>query len=115
EQYAEFSKELEGRARRAWEAVRAKEPKSHDAYYGLALSHLRANEYTAGRETVVQGLAECGDDPELALLFSRLLQLEGKPLAAWDRLAASARANPDKPVWWVLAAEAGPAANRRDL
>lgn len=115
EQYAELSKELEARARRAWEAVLAKEPKNHEAYYGLALSHLRADEYAAGRETTVRGLTECGDEPELAALFSRLLQLEGRPLVAWNALAGTARSNPDKPVWWVLAAEAALAANRRDL
>lgn len=115
EQHDELSKELETRARRAWEAVRAKEPKNAEAYHGLAMSHLRANEYTTGREWTVRGLTECGDNPDLGGLFSRLLQLEGKPLLAYKALAATANSNQDKPIWWALAAEAAQAAGRRDL
>ena len=115
EQYAELAKELEGRARRAWQAVLVKEPKNHEAFHGMAMSHLRANEYAAGREWTVRGLTECGDDPNLGALFSRLLQLEGRPMLAWNALASTARANPGKTIWWVLAAEAALAAGRRDL
>jgi predicted Zn-dependent protease len=115
EQFADLNRELEARTRRAWRAVRGREPKNAEAYTGLARSHLRSNEYAAARETIVAGLSACGDDPTLALVFSRMLQQEGQPLAAYWGLARSAEQNPNPAVWWALAAEAAVVAERRDL
>jgi predicted Zn-dependent protease len=115
EQFTDLNRELESRTRRVWRAVREREPKNAEAYTGLALAHLRANEYTPAREIIVAGLAACGDDPALALVFSRMLQQEGQPLAAYQGLARTAEQNPKQVIWWALAAEAAMVARHREL
>ena len=119
EQFADLSQELEVRTRLIWETVRAKEPTNPEPFRGLAQSYLRsggANNYIQGRELVAKGLAVGTEyDPELGLLFSRMLQLEGRPQEAYRALKAAAEENPKKPIWWALTAEAAMAANERGL
>jgi predicted Zn-dependent protease len=116
DQATDLANDLEGRTRRAWQAVLAADPKAAEAYTGLALSYARGSDGATARDWVVKGMqATDGADPELAQLFARLLALEGRPLAAWNQMVKTAEANPGQPVWWALAAEAALAAGRRDL
>ncbi len=115
DQAADFRKEDADRTVRAWQAVLDRDPARPDAYRGLALAAARAGDYAKARDQVARGLAAGGDDPDLMQLFSRMLQLEGRALEAFERLRATARTKPADPVWWVLAADAAAAANRRDL
>jgi len=117
EQFADLSQELEARTRTIWQAVQAKEPTNPEPFRGLAQSYLRAGgaeNYIKGRELVAKGISvSTEDDPELGILFSRMLQLEGRPLEAYQALKATAEENPKKAIWWALAAEAAMAANER--
>lgn len=116
DQYAELSKEVEDRTRKAWEAVLAKEPTRAEAHTGLALSYGRTGDYPTARDRVVRGIeATGGSDPDLAALFARMLALEGRPLDAYASLKRSAEQRPGEPVWWALAAEAALAAGNRQL
>ncbi len=114
-QCADLRRELEDRTRRSWERVQELDPANHESYHGLALVKLRAQDYLGAREQVARGLVAAGDGPELAQLFSRMLQLEGRPLEAYQALAHKAEQTPGTVVWWGLAAEAAIVGRRRDL
>lgn len=114
-QHADLKRELEDRTWQAWEKVRELQPTNHESYHGLALVRLRAQDYLGAREQVAQGLTACGEVPELAVLFSRMLQLEGRPLEAYEALARKAEQTPGVVTWWGLAAESAIVARRRDL
>ena len=118
EQYAELNRELETRTRRAWEALKEKDAANPEPYRGLAELHWRAGT-VAGRkaalETVAAGLQAAGGDPPLYEVFGQMLKQLGAPMAAWTELSRAAARTPDKPVLWILAADAALAAGRRDL
>lgn len=115
DQAADYRKEDADRTTKAWQAVLAKNPARPDAHRGLALAAAQAGDYAQARKQVTDGLAADGDDPDLMQLFSRMLQVEGRALEAFEKLRATARTKPAEAVWWVLAADAAAAANRRDL
>jgi predicted Zn-dependent protease len=118
EQFAELNRELEARTRRAWEALRAKDPKNPEPYRGLAELHWRAGTAEgrkAAWEAVAEGLRTAGGDPQLYEVFSQILKQLGAPFEAWRELSRAAERDPDKPILWVLAADAALAAERRDL
>ncbi len=118
EQFTDLSRELEDRTRRAWQAVRDKDPKNPEAYRGLADSYWRAGTAEGRRlalETTVEGLKATGGTPQLYLVFSNILKLLGHPEAAWNELSRAAEERPGEPVLWMLASEAAFAAGRRDL
>jgi predicted Zn-dependent protease len=118
EQFAELNRELEDRTRRAWEALRAKDPKAPESYRGLAELHWRAGTpegRKAALETVVEGLQTSGGDPPLYEVFGQMLKQLGAPMVAWEALSQAARRETDKPILWALAADAALAAERRDL
>jgi tetratricopeptide (TPR) repeat protein len=118
QQFADLNKELEDRTRRAWEALKAKDPKNPEPYRGLAELHWRAGTPDSRRaawDTVAEGLQTAGGDPQLYEVFSQILKQVGAPHAAWAELSRAAESAPDKPVLWVLAADAALAAGRRDL
>lgn len=115
EQYPALRKELDERNTKAWTAVVEREPKNPDAYHGLALLKWRAGDYAAAREHVARGLATCGEDPQLYAMMATILRVEDRPQDASAAIWRVAERNPDKVIWWVLAAEASVAARRRDL
>ncbi|HET6575686.1 MAG TPA: hypothetical protein VFG68_18950 [Fimbriiglobus sp.] len=118
DQFAELSRELEARTSRAWEALRAKDPKDPEPYRGLAELHWRAGTpegRKAAWESVTEGLQMAGGDPRLYEVFSQILKQLGAPLAAWEELSRAAKQDSGKPILWVLAADAALAADRRDL
>lgn len=118
EQFAELNREMEARTRRAWEALREKNPKNPEPYRGLAELHWRAGTVEgrkAAWEAVAAGLQTAGGDPQLYEVFGQILKQLGAPHAAWVELSRAAEQDPDKPILWVLAADAALAAERRDL
>lgn len=118
EQFAELNRELEARTRRAWESLQGKDPKNPEPYRGLAELHWRAGTADGRRaawEAVAQGLQTAGGDPQLYEVFGQILKQLGAPMMAWVELSRAAEHQPDKPVLWVLTADAALAAGRNDL
>ncbi len=115
DQYPALRKELDDRATKVWTAVLERDPTNPDAYHGLALLKWRAGDYAAARDFVTRGLAACGDDPQLYAMMATMLRAEDRPQDASAAIWKVAERNPDKLVWWILAAEASVAARRRDL
>ena len=115
EQAGDFTREVNERSRRCFTKLRAANPKAAEAYRGLAVLLAGDGQYTEARAEVVRGLQECENDPGLAAIFGRMLQLEGRALEAYSALRAMADQEPHKAVWWGLAVTAAVAANRADL
>jgi len=115
EQAADFTREVHERTRKCYGRLRDKDPKAAEAYRGLAGLLAAEGRYAEARDEVVRGLQNCENDPELAALFSRMLQAEGRALESYGALRALAAREPHRPVWCGLAVTAAVAANRADL
>ena len=115
EQYPELLAEVRNRGKIAWQAALERDPKNPEPYHGLALLTWQTGDYKAARELIVKGLAEAKESPALYALFATMMQIEEKPEVAAQAIFQAAERNADKPIWWVIAAEAAAAARRRDL
>ena len=115
EQAADFTREVNERSRRCFTKLREANPKAAEAYRGLAVLLAGDGQYAEARAEVVRGLQACENDPSLAAIFGRMLQLEGRALEAYSALREMADREPQKAAWWGLAVTAAVAANRADL
>ncbi|CAN5170709.1 hypothetical protein BH11PLA2_BH11PLA2_26770 [soil metagenome] len=113
-QRADLAVELEERVRRAWMMVLEKEPKSAPAYIGLIESYVRSAQSKEAIETLVKGIEVLGDQPQLLQMFTSLSILNKRELAGYERLKLAAERNPTQPIYWLLAAQAAIAGERRD-
>ncbi len=111
----ELAQDVEDRTRRAWQYVISKQPKTAEAYNGLMMSYARSGKNREAIESLMHGLEICGDDPQLLERFSQFAILNDKELAAYYRLKDAAERNPKFPKYWMIAANAAFAAQRRDL
>jgi len=102
------------RTRRAWQAVREKEPTRHEAYLGLARIAAAERNIGAAAEALRQGLLACGGKIELLDPFVRLLSEVGGAAEALRVAWNEAGAAKTDPVKWCLAAHAALAAGHRD-
>lgn len=108
---------VDDRTRRALMAVREKEPQRPEAYRGLAALALQANDPAAAVRHLVDGLAACGDRPELLEQLVAVVARYGTDASARslaDRLWKSAETGRPSAVKWCLAAEAALVVDRPD-
>ncbi len=117
ERYALLRKAIDDRTQRAWQAVREKAPQRPESYRGLAFAALEANNPAQATRNLLDGLAACGDRPELLELLVLVITRFGTDEsvqqladAIWNG-AAEARTDVNK---WCLAAEVALALNRAD-
>jgi len=115
EQSVEWTAESEDRTIRAWQFVVEKQPKTPEAYNGLMLAYIRTKRGREAVETLMRGLDVCGDNPQLLEKFSQLSILNDKEIVGYERVKLAAERNPDFPKYWLLAAHAAAAGDRRDL
>ena len=109
---------MDDRTRRAWLAVREKAPDRPDAYRGLAHLALLQNDRREARQQIVDGLAACGDRPELLALLVLLVtrfETDDSVRELADSLLQKAQAAKTDPAKWCLAAIVCEAADRRDF
>ena len=90
-QFRMLAKELDVRTRRSWLAVRAREPARSEPYAGIAVLAVRAGDYRQAVATLLEGLAACGDRPELLDLLTRLATATGNANAALSITWTAAR------------------------
>ncbi|WP_439622294.1 tetratricopeptide repeat protein [Gemmata sp.] len=108
---------VDNRTRRAWLAVREKEPQRPEAYRGLAVLALQAGDPAAAVQHLVDGLAACGDRPVLLEQLVALVARYGTDAATRalaDRMWKSAETGKPSPVRWCLAAETALVVGRPD-
>jgi tetratricopeptide (TPR) repeat protein len=110
-----YSAALEARIQRAWNYVLQKDPKSPDAYVGLIETYARSGDNRKAIETLMAGLDACGDHPQLLDIFTRVSILGKNEMAGYERLKEAGERNPKVPLYWILAAQAAAACERRDL
>jgi predicted Zn-dependent protease len=113
--FAELAREVNDRTRRAWQAVREKEPTRHEAYLGLARVAAAERDVAGAAEALRQGLIACGGKVELLDPFIRLLSATGHAADALRIVWSEAEAAKTDPVKWCMAANAALAADRRNL
>lgn len=106
--------ELRDLATRSWRHAIELDPTQAEAHCGLARLHWQADNQVAAQEAILVGIDQAGEDPELYALHSAILQSDGRADEAADILWKMAEKHADRPVWWVLAAEASVAAQRPD-
>lgn len=117
DRYASLLAAVDDRTRRALLAVREREPQRPEAYRGLAALALQANDPAAAVQHLVDGLAACGDRPELLEPLVALVARYGTDAATRalaDRLWKAAETGKPNPVKWCLAAEAALVVGRPD-
>jgi hypothetical protein len=104
-----MARDIAGRSRRAWLAVREKAPMRFEPYYGLADLAVREENRAEGVRVLREGLAACGPRVELLEPLTRLLSpADGLALARVE--AEKAGTDPAK---WCLVASAALAAGER--
>ena len=113
--FGELAREVTDRTRRAWQAVREKEPTRADAYLGLAHVAVSEGNLAVAAEVLRQGLVACGGRTELLDPFVRLLAAGGSAADALRVAWSEAEAAKADPVKWCVAANAALAAGRRDV
>lgn len=112
--FAGLAREVNDRSRRAWQAVRDKEPTRHEAYLGLARVAGAEGDAPAAAAALRQGLVACGGKVELLDPYVRLLAAAGGAGEAMRLAWGEAAAAGSDPVKWCLAANAALAAGHRD-
>jgi predicted Zn-dependent protease len=112
DRFVAFTKEVDDRTRRVWSAVRQKEPARPEPYGGLAFLAVREGNYRQALETLLEGLAACGDRPELLDLLMRLAAATGNAEPAFKMMWGAAEKAGTDPVKWCLAATAALATGR---
>jgi predicted Zn-dependent protease len=112
--FGELAGEVHDRTRRAWQAVREKEPTRPDAYLGLAWLAGAQGNAAGAAEALRQGLLACGGKVELLDPFVRLLSVAGNARDALRVAWSEAEAAKNDPAKWCLVAHAALAAGMRD-
>jgi predicted Zn-dependent protease len=108
---------VDDRTRRAWQAVREKQPAGTGPYLGLARLALQAGDPNAAVRELVGGLAACGDRNELLAALLAVAERFGTPdevRPVAESLWNAAGAAKDDPEKWCLAARGLIAADRAD-
>ena len=77
DRYLPLVKAVDERTRRAWQAVREKDPSRVEAYLGLANVALLARDQNAALAQVMDGIKACGDRVEFLELQMRLVATYG--------------------------------------
>lgn len=118
DRFIPLQRAVDDRTRRVWEAVRGRRPDRPEAYRGLAQLALVRNDPAAAVRALLDGIAACGDRPELLDLLLGIVAQVGTSESLRELAAAvwqSAEAANDDPVRWCLAAMAAELIGRADL
>jgi len=110
-------KALDDRTRRLWQVIREKEPQRPESYRGIAQLALQENNPVEAVQSILEGLAACGDQPEfleqLVMLIARF-GTEDSIRSLADRIWKAAETTKTDRTKWCLAAEMALIVNRPD-
>ncbi|MFO0825249.1 MAG: hypothetical protein U0792_19370 [Gemmataceae bacterium] len=117
ERFQPLMNSIDERTRRAFQAVREKQPQRPEPYRGLARLSLQTNDPAGAVQSVADGLAACGDRPEFLEMLVSLVSRFGtddtiRKLA--DSVWKAAQDAKTDPVKWCLAANIALVLERTD-
>jgi len=110
DQRAAFGKDLEERSEKTWLSLVEIQPKNPAGYKGVAIAQLRKKNPAGARDTVAEGLKQCGEQPELLSLYSQLLRADNNAKESVRVMAQAAENDPKNLLAWLQLAEAASAA-----